>query len=337
MADDDHEERSNTATDTDTDAVDAALNNRTAVSSSDYTFFLNIVVLNHMAGTSHDDPSPEEKEQDDEKKKQEENTSASNSEPEPSSSRDAPIDGDESPDENSSPSTNTKDDDGGDTTVLSKDRAVAQSPLDDLAQRMGRLAPRVGRLVLRNNAPQAVGRLVERSLRSSVRAASSASRAAADRASTFVASRTMLGRASYALNRALPELVAETGLDGLRVARRSHSASGSGSSPVMVVQVDLRPSQLPEYVAAVAGEDAAAEYRAARSSLRRLGAPATEDALEREMLPRAREGLMTRFSTRLVEKMRAKDESLEVHCVALREAEEARWLFTFLEFQTQMK
>jgi len=35
--------------------------------------------------------------------------------------------------------------------------------------------------------------------------------------------------------------------------------------------------------------------------------------------------------------MKNKDKTLALECIALEESEEANWLFTFMEFQQQMK
>merc|ERR1712008_38600 len=125
-------------------------------------------------------------------------------------------------------------------------------------------------------------------------------------------SKTMVTRASYALNKSIPELVQETGLDGMRISRRFHHMG-----PVMVLQVDLKPTELPDYIAEVKGEDMSAQYRAATSCLKVLGATDSLGALEKEMLPQVRKGLMEKFSNVLVQKMRAKDAMLEVQCIAL--------------------
>ena len=46
---------------------------------------------------------------------------------------------------------------------------------------------------------------------------------------------------------------------------------------------------------------------------------------------------MNKLKDTLLKTLKAKDDLLEVDCIALEEAEEARWLFTYMEFQEQMK
>ena len=55
------------------------------------------------------------------------------------------------------------------------------------------------------------------------------------------------------------------------------------------------------------------------------------------MLQQVRIVLMDKLSTLLLQKMNEREGGLELDCIALEETEEARWLFTFMEFQAQMK
>eukprot|EP00566_Odontella_aurita_P015127 CAMPEP_0113571676 /NCGR_PEP_ID=MMETSP0015_2-20120614/25683_1 /TAXON_ID=2838 /ORGANISM="Odontella" /LENGTH=354 /DNA_ID=CAMNT_0000474647 /DNA_START=166 /DNA_END=1230 /DNA_ORIENTATION=- /assembly_acc=CAM_ASM_000160 len=189
---------------------------------------------------------------------------------------------------------------------------------------------------------QKKGTALDKSLHNTMKAVSNRTAALSDKAGRYVAGKTMIARASSALDKALPEVMmslSQSGAGGgskldLNVGRRFQQG------PVIVLQVDLRAAGLPAYVEAVRGEDAAEHYRCALSSLRLLGAKSAAAELEREMLPLIRKGLMERAGEEVVRLMKVKNESdlpLELECIALEEGEEARWLFTYMEFQSQMK
>lgn len=188
------------------------------------------------------------------------------------------------------------------------------------------------------------GGALDKSLHNTMKAVSKRSAALSDKAGRYVAAKTMIARASTALDKALPEVAAGLVHSGAGGSAGSKLDMTIGrrftQGPVMVLQVDLKASGLAAYVEAVRGEDAAEHYRCALSSLRLLGATRAAAELEREMLPLVRRGLMERTGEEVVRMMKAKDESgapLEVECIALEEGEEARWLFTYMEFQSQMK
>jgi hypothetical protein len=65
----------------------------------------------------------------------------------------------------------------------------------------------------------------------------------------------------------------------------------------------------------------------------------TRAAFDAEILPKVRTGMMTKMSEIVPEKMKLKkgNGDLEIQCVALEDAEEAKWLYNFLEFMEQMK
>jgi len=171
-----------------------------------------------------------------------------------------------------------------------------------------------------------------RSLTKSSRAVKSASSAVGNVAAAFVAKNTMLSRAMSALTKAIPELISATDLD-LSIGKRFQQG------PVIVLQVNLKSTALPRYIEEIKGHSAAEDYRIAVKTLKLLGATKTLGCLEREILPDVRRGLMEKYSDELVRIIKEKDSSqyLDVECIPLEEAEEARWLFTFMEFQTQMK
>ena len=147
----------------------------------------------------------------------------------------------------------------------------------------------------------------------------------------FVASKTMVSRALTALSKSLPDLAYESEDLELTIAKRFHQGR------VIVLNVDLKATAMPRYVEEILGIDAAEQYRSAMHTLHLLGATETVKSLEQEMLPKVREGLMEKLKDVLLKTLKEKDELLEVDCIALEEAEEARWLFTFMEFQEQMK
>lgn len=159
---------------------------------------------------------------------------------------------------------------------------------------------------------------------------SKTSQAVKENAVAFVASKTMVARAVSTLNKCLPSLIESTGLD-LTVSSRFTQGS------VSVLQVDLKATDLPRYVEVTRGDDAADQFRNAMDALKALGATESIGSLEKEMLPQVRSKLMEILSTRLVTSMKEMEGALEVECIALEDNEEARWLFTFMEFQSQMK
>jgi len=171
-----------------------------------------------------------------------------------------------------------------------------------------------------------------KSFSKSSRTLQKASNAVGNVAAAFVAKNTMLSRASLALGKAIPELTNTTELD-LTIGKRFQQG------PVIVLQVTLKPTALPQYIEDIKGKEAAEDYRTAVKTLKALNATKTLGSLEQEVLPEVRRGLMDKLSDALVRTMKEKGDSqfLEVECIPLEEGEEARWLFTYMEFQSQMK
>lgn len=207
-----------------------------------------------------------------------------------------------------------------------------------------------GPSVLREEAETAVKEQNERSLNTSIitpdkkprilhdldksihnfgKAVSKKSSAVGNKAAAFVASKTMVSRALSSLAKSLPELPMEE-LE-LTIGKRFHQGR------VIVLHVVLKPSSMGRYLEEVNGVEAAEQYRSAMSTLKLLGATNTMSSLENEVLPQVRQKLMEKLTELLLKTMKEKDSLLEVECIALEEAEEARWLFTFMEFQEQMK
>lgn len=170
-----------------------------------------------------------------------------------------------------------------------------------------------------------------RGLTKSSRAVKSASSAVGNVAAAFVAKNTMLTRASNTLGKVLPILTSSTDLD-LTIGKRFQQG------PVIVLQVDLKPTALPQYIEVTKGKEASDDYQTSVKTLKRLGASKTLACLEKEVLPEVRRGLMEKFSDDLVRLLKEKESQyMEVECIPLEESEEARWLFTYMEFQSQMK
>lgn len=172
---------------------------------------------------------------------------------------------------------------------------------------------------------------LDRSIHNFGKAVSQKSSTFRTKGAAFVASKTMVSRALTALSKSLPDLAYESEDLELTIGKRFHQGR------VIVLNVDLKASAMPRYVEEVLGVDASEQYQSAMHTLRLLNATKTIQCLENEMLPKVRQGLMEKLKDMLLKTLKEKDELLEVDCIALEEAEEARWLFTFNEFQEQMK
>ena len=171
---------------------------------------------------------------------------------------------------------------------------------------------------------------LDQSFRNNMRGWSKRSSQVATKAGAFAARKTMVSRAAQILNnKCLPELAAAN--KDLTIGK--HFSQGR----VTVLHVGLKSSAMSRYIAQVKSEESATHYSSAMSMLEALGASSTMTCLEREMLMHVRKGLMDKLSTLLLQKMNEKGNGLELECIALEESEEARWLFTFMEFQEQMK
>ena len=172
---------------------------------------------------------------------------------------------------------------------------------------------------------------LDKSLHNFGKAVSKRTSSAKNIGAAYMASMTMVSRALSALTKSLQDLAASCEELELTIGKRFHQGR------VIVLHVDLKAAAMPRYIEETNGADAAMHYRSAMSTLALLEATETMGTLEREMLPQVRQGLMKKLSDLLMSTMKEKDNLLEVECIALEEAEEARWLFTFMEFQEQMK
>lgn len=286
-----------------TESTETASDNRTSLGSTAYSFYLNVVVLNHLAGNSATDSTGTGASED----------AAHHEEAKEATADDA--DAEENEKVSDLPSTPSDQKLGGqnfhnliNTSVHNTMKALTKSS-KAVSQRLA----------------------TDKSLQEAMKALTQSSLEVSKKATHFVASKTMVTRASGALTKALPELVEQTGLKGMQLARKFHEGS------VFVVQVDLKPTELPDYIKEVHGVEASEGYKLALTCLKSLEMTDTIAALEREMLPQVRRGLMDKLSDMLIENMKSKETLLEVQCIPLEDTEEARWLFTFMEFRAQMK
>lgn len=284
--------------------------NMTTLGNTAYSFYLNVVVLSHVqpspsassswsAETSSNITAVAEESSLEEKK-----TDADAADPADA----APT----TPTANTSTSLTTKDSDASNTLSSTTKRAAA--------------------------AAAALSPFMDKSLHMTMKAMSATSLAVTKKSTTvgnkataFLASKTMITRASMALNKSLPAVIKSMG--GLDLTIGSRFSQGN----LTVLQVDLKATGLPRYVEIVRGKEAAEQFRTAQSALKAIGATDTMGSLEREMLPQVRKGLMDVLSNRLITTMKETESGLEVECIALEEREESRWLFNFMEFQSQMK
>jgi hypothetical protein len=199
---------------------------------------------------------------------------------------------------------------------------------------------------------------VDKSLRNSMHGLTKASSQVATKAGAFAARKTMVNRAQITLNKCLPEIASLYSADDFLTIGRRFS-----QGKVTVLHVVLKPLAMSRYLSDIIAIDdenqnveaaistpstttttttttttsAADQYSSAMSTLQALNATETMKCLEREMLEQVRKRLMQKLSTVLLQKMNEMESGLELECIALEEAEEARWLFTFMEFQAQMQ
>ena len=152
------------------------------------------------------------------------------------------------------------------------------------------------------------------------------------RASRFVASKTMVSRAEKAVGECVPLVTEEIGVE-MSISKRFQQG------PVFVLEVDMKGCDLLDLLEKVLGEECAQHYRNIKEGLEALGLENTQDAFLKEILPKLRKAMMERMSEIVPEKMKLKKQyaDLEIQCVALEDAEEAKWLYNFLEFMEQMK
>lgn len=152
------------------------------------------------------------------------------------------------------------------------------------------------------------------------------------KATAFVASKTMVSRAEKAVVECIPMVTDVIGVE-MNISKRFQQG------PVFVLEVDMKGCDLLELLEKVLGDESADHYRNVRQGLEFLGMETSKEAFDKEILPKVRKGMMAKMSEIVPEKMKLKktNADLEIQCVALEDAEEAKWLYNFLEFMEQMK
>lgn len=152
------------------------------------------------------------------------------------------------------------------------------------------------------------------------------------RASRFVASKTMVSRAEKAVGESIPLVQEEIGVE-MSISKRFQQG------PVFVLEVDMKGCDLLDLLEKVLGGEQAKHYRNVKEGLETLDLPNTKEGFLKEILPKVRKAMMDRMSEIVPEKMKLKKQyaDLEIQCVALEDAEEAKWLYNFLAFMEQMK
>mmetsp|Transcript_15547 Transcript_15547/g.20244 ORF Transcript_15547/g.20244 Transcript_15547/m.20244 type:complete len:285 (+) Transcript_15547:144-998(+) len=151
-------------------------------------------------------------------------------------------------------------------------------------------------------------------------------------ASRAVANRTMVGRAEKAVGECIPLVTEEIGVE-MSISKKFQQG------PVFVLEVDMKGCDLLELLGKVLGEEAGQHYQNVKDGLEALNLPEAKEAFVKEILPKVRQGMMDKMSEIVPEKMKLKKAyaDLEIQCVALEDAEEAKWLYNFLAFMEQMK
>ncbi|KAL7566192.1 hypothetical protein ACA910_011266 [Epithemia clementina (nom. ined.)] len=152
------------------------------------------------------------------------------------------------------------------------------------------------------------------------------------RASRFMASKTMVSRAEKAVVECIPLVTEEIGVE-MSISKRFQQG------PVFVLEVDMKGCEILDLLKKVQGEEAARQYVAVKEGLEFLGLPDAQEAFLKEILPKLRKAMMEKMSEIVPEKMKLKKAyaDLEIQCVALEDAEEAKWLYNFLAFMEEMK
>mmetsp|Transcript_9677 Transcript_9677/g.13682 ORF Transcript_9677/g.13682 Transcript_9677/m.13682 type:complete len:276 (+) Transcript_9677:189-1016(+) len=274
-------------------AVETPAKNLTSVSSSAYSFYLNIVVLDHLVPEPNTPSRTVSEDVVDENMGEEVEESAPEVNLAPAAE-----------DLSLSPSR------GNGTDKTKKFEKVLNKSLHGLKEGMDG---------------------IDKSFRSNMRGLTQRSQNVSTKAAAFVASKTMVTRALTSLKKTMPEMEAHATNLELTIGKRFNQGK------VIVLHVGLKAAAMGKYIEEVDGEDSAEHYRSAMSTLKLMGATESMGSLEREMLPKVRKGLMDKLADLLVTTMKDKEKGLEIECIALEESEEARWLFTFMEFQAQMK
>mmetsp|Transcript_38374 Transcript_38374/g.57477 ORF Transcript_38374/g.57477 Transcript_38374/m.57477 type:complete len:258 (-) Transcript_38374:435-1208(-) len=148
---------------------------------------------------------------------------------------------------------------------------------------------------------------------------------------SFIASKTMMARASAAVKDIIPELLEDMNGIDIAITKRFQQAN------VFVLEVDMKGCCMIELIKKTRGEEVAHLYEQVKMGMELLGTEKAIKSFEHEFLPKARHGLMEKLSSLLLDKIKVRESDLAVECITLEDQEEARWLYTFLEFSQQMK
>ena len=152
-----------------------------------------------------------------------------------------------------------------------------------------------------------------------------------EKAAAFMAEKTMLSRATAALTEIVPKLVTEF-KTSIKVQQRF------SSGPVFVLEVSVLPSSIVSLVETAQGEEAAEKYKNVMEGLEFLNCTESIKEVEREIVPKLIDQVKHDLIKMVPEMMNeeSKGGKFEMNCIALEDQEEARWLYTFLEFNAQM-
>jgi len=146
----------------------------------------------------------------------------------------------------------------------------------------------------------------------------------------YVSQKTMVTRAEKSVGEIIPVLAQEIGVE-MSIRKRFQQG------PVFVLEVDLKGCDLGSILEKTLGQESGKNFKQATESLKALGMETTLKSMEKEILPEIRKGLMEKMSLIVPNKIREQHADLEIMCIALEDAEEAKWLYNFLEFMESMK
>lgn len=147
----------------------------------------------------------------------------------------------------------------------------------------------------------------------------------------FVGNMTMMSRAEKAVVEIIPQVQKDIGVE-LSINKRFQHGT------VFVLEVDIKGTDLLSLLATTMGQKAADQFEQARDACEALDLIESKKSLEAEVLPKVRRALMQKLATLVPQTIQQRKQStdLEIECIALEDAEEAKWLYNFLEFMQSM-
>lgn len=153
----------------------------------------------------------------------------------------------------------------------------------------------------------------------------------AQKANNFIASKTMISRATAAFHDVIPKLMDEF-QKNISIQKRFHQG------PVYVLEVSVLPTKISTLLQSVKGQEAADNYIRAKESLEALNCQETLKVLENDVITQINQFVKEKLIEIVPEKVNeeCKGGNLEIECIALEDKEEARWLYSFLEFNAEM-